>query len=227
MTRLLYDLAAADESLRFSPYCWRAKLALAHKNLEYETVPWHLTDKAAIAFSGGDKVPVLVDGDKVIADSQDIAEYLDETYANEPPLFGEAPARALTNFIRAWTDRVLIPALAPILVPDIFPRLAEQDKAYFRSSREARLGCTIEELATRRPSAITTFHATLAPLLATLNAQKFIAGEAPNYADHIVFGALQWGRLMSSTPLLEPASPLNTWMTAVLGTYGLDFKPCG
>lgn len=220
MTRLLYDLAAADESIRFSPYCWRTKLALAHKNLEYETRPWHFTDKDAIAFSGGDKVPVLVDGDRVVTDSQNIAEYLDETYPNEPPLYGDEPARALTNFIRAWADRVLQPALVPILIPDIFPQLAAQDKPYFRTTREARLGCTIEELAKRRPDAITTFQSVLAPLYATLKEQKFIAGEAPGYADHIVFGALQWGRLMSSTPLVE--APLAVWMRAVLDTYGLQ-----
>ncbi len=219
MTRLLYELAAADETLRFSPFCWRIKLALAHKNLEYETIPWHFTDKAAIAFSGGDKVPVLVDGDHVVSDSQNIAAYLDETYPNEPPLYGDEPVRALTNFIRNWSERVLQAALVPILIPDIFPQLAERDKAYFRQTREARLGCTIEELATRRPAAIATYQATLAPLLATLRDQKFIAGEAPGYADHIVFGALQWARLMSSTPLVE--GPLAVWMQAVLDTYGL------
>ena len=28
----LYDLAAKDETIRFSPNCWRVRLALAHKN---------------------------------------------------------------------------------------------------------------------------------------------------------------------------------------------------
>ncbi len=222
MTRLLYDLAAADESVRFSPYCWRTKLALAHKNLEYETIPWHFSDKDAIAFSGQGKVPVLVDGDNVISDSQKIAEYLEETYPNEPPLYGDPPAHALTNFISSWTDRVLLPALSPILVPDIFVRLAEQDKPYIRSSREARMGCTIEEMAERRPASIAAFQAVLAPLLATLTVQPFIAGEAPTYADHIVFGALQFARLMSSTPLLDATPQLTAWMQAVLDTYGLE-----
>lgn len=222
MRRLLYDLAADDETVRFSPYCWRTKLALAHKNLDYETVPWRFTDKEVIAFSGQDKVPVLVDGDQVITDSQMIAEYLDETYTNEPPLYGDEPARALTNFVRSWTDRVLHPVLVQILVPDIFARLAERDKQYFRATREARLGCTIEELAERRPGAIAAFQTALAPLLATLGTQLFVSGEAPGYADHIVFGALQWARLMSSTPLFDAGSPLGQWMQAVLETYGLQ-----
>jgi hypothetical protein len=36
----LYDLAGDDPSLRFSPYCWRTRLALAHKGLQVETIPW-------------------------------------------------------------------------------------------------------------------------------------------------------------------------------------------
>jgi glutathione S-transferase len=221
MTRLLYDLAGADISLRFSPYCWRTKLALAHKNLNYETIPWRFTDKEAIAFAGTDKVPVLVDDGKAVSDSETIAEYLEETYHNEPPLFGEAPSRALTYFVKSWTDTRLQPAIAQIILPDIFTRLAEQDKAYFRATREARLRCTLETLAARRAGAEEDFQGVLQPLLATLKTQTFIAGEAPAYADHIVFGALQWARLMSSTPLFAADGAIAGWMQAVLDTYGL------
>lgn len=224
MTRVLYDLAGADPDLRFSPHCWRVKLALAHKNLGYETVPWHFTDKEAIAFSGQDKVPVLVDDEQVIYDSQDIADYLDEAYAHEPPLYGEAPARALTIFIQSWADKILQPALLQILAPDIHAKLAPRDQDYFRTSREARLGTTLEALAARRESAITAFEATLPPLLALLRVQPFIAGDAPAYADHIVFGALQWARLMSSTPLFAVDGPVLRWMEAVLNTYGLELE---
>ncbi len=65
----LYDLAGADPTRRFSPYCWRIRLALLHKGLPFETIPWRFTDKPVIAFAGSDKVPVLVDGDKILHDS--------------------------------------------------------------------------------------------------------------------------------------------------------------
>ena len=48
----LYDLAGAEPERRFSPYCWRIKLALMHKGLPFDTIPWRFTDKEAIAFSG-------------------------------------------------------------------------------------------------------------------------------------------------------------------------------
>ena len=221
MKRILYDLAAADENFRFSPYCWRTKLALAHKNLSFETVPWRFTEKEAIAFSGQGKVPVLVDGKTVIADSQAIAEYLETAYPNEASLFGDSPARALTQFIKAWTEDVLHPAIAKIVLPDIFARLDPKDQPYFRETREKFFGMKIEEIATGREAYLAAFKSALAPLRSTLKVQNFISGTAPAYADHIVFGALQWGRLTSATPLLEAEDPIIHWMDAVLGTYGL------
>ena len=61
MTIQLYDLAGEDPSVRFSPYCWRTRLALAHKGLDVETIPWRFTDKEMIAFSDQELVPVIIE----------------------------------------------------------------------------------------------------------------------------------------------------------------------
>ena len=90
----LYDLAGTDPKLRFSPYCWRAKFALAHKGLPVETIPWRFSEKNIIAFSGSERVPVLLDGDKTIPDSWAIACYLENAYPDRPSLFGGAAGRA-------------------------------------------------------------------------------------------------------------------------------------
>ena len=84
----LYDLAGAEPERRFSPYCWRTKLALMHKGLPFDTIPWRFTDKDVIAFSGQGRVPVLVDGDRVVFDSWTIANYLEDAYPDRPSLFG-------------------------------------------------------------------------------------------------------------------------------------------
>ena len=55
-------------------------MALAHKGLAVETVPWRFTEKAVLAFSGQGRVPVIRDGDAVVSDSWSIAEYLEATY---------------------------------------------------------------------------------------------------------------------------------------------------
>jgi glutathione S-transferase len=44
MTITLYDLAGAEADRRFTPLCWRARMALAHKGLAVETVPWRFTE---------------------------------------------------------------------------------------------------------------------------------------------------------------------------------------
>jgi hypothetical protein len=69
MAIVMHDLAGADPALRFSPYCWRTRMALAHKRLAVETIPWRFTDNAALAFSGQGRVPVIRDGDLVVSDS--------------------------------------------------------------------------------------------------------------------------------------------------------------
>ena len=78
MSIVLYDLAGEDPDVRFSPYCWRTRFALAHKALPVDTEPWRFTDRDAIAFSGQGKVPVIRDGGTVVFDSWTIAEYLED-----------------------------------------------------------------------------------------------------------------------------------------------------
>jgi len=131
----LYDLAAAEDDRRFSPYCWRAKMALKHKGLEFETVAWRFTDKDVIAFIGQGLVPVLVDGDHTVHDSCRIALYLDEAYPQRPGLFGSEEARALCEFFANWAVRSVHPALFKVIILDIFKQIAEKDRAYFRESR--------------------------------------------------------------------------------------------
>jgi len=221
MARKLFDLAGADEKFRFSPYCWRIRLALAHKALRYDTVPWRFTEKDVIAFSGQTKVPVLVDGKEVIADSYAIAEYLEARYPNGPSLFGGTTTTALTRFIKQWAEDTLHPTIVKLVLPSIFVQLHPKDQAYFRQSREAYLGMTIEALAARREEFVPAFKAALIPLRTTLRAQPFLAGDGPMFADHIVFGALQWARLASAVPLLELDDPIWAWMESLIDAYAI------
>ena len=92
----LYDLAGAESERRFSPYCWRIKLALMHKGLPFDTIPWRFIEEKAIAFSGQGRVPVLIDGDQVVLDSWTIANYLEDRHPDRPSLFrGVAAAQLL------------------------------------------------------------------------------------------------------------------------------------
>jgi glutathione S-transferase len=212
----LYDLAGAERERRFSPYCWRTKLALMHKGLSFDTIPWRFTDTDAIAFSGQGRVPVLLDGDRVVFDSWTIATYLEDAYADRPSLFRGAGGRAITRFVNAWTDSVLVGRILRLVVIDIFVHLHEKDRAYFRQTREKRLGATLEAISANRETDVLTFRKTLEPVRAVLTAQPYFGGEAPAYADYAVFGCFQWARCISPFPLLLKDDPVWAWRDRLL-----------
>jgi glutathione S-transferase len=133
-----------------SPYAWRAQLALEHKALPYEL--------KVLSFSAGDtrkpeflalnprhRVPVLVDGEFVLYESNAIVEYLDEAYPGRgAPLFpGDAKARAIVrrlileidNYSDKATDQLLDQAFA--VKPD------ERDAKKIAEGRQS----VIDELA--------------------------------------------------------------------------------
>ena len=84
---------------------YRVRIALALKGLEYDYLAVHLANnehlaKDFVAMAPSQLVPLLKDGDAVLAQSLAIIEYLDETHPNPPLLPGNALARAR---IRALT----------------------------------------------------------------------------------------------------------------------------
>jgi glutathione S-transferase len=216
--RILYDLAAADPDRRFSPYCWRTKMALAHKGLPAETIPWRFTEKDVIAPSGQALVPVLVDNGRWIADSWAIANYLEDTYPQAPSLFGGAAGRSLTRYYSAAAD-ALAPPIARMLVLDIFERIHDKDRAYFRESREKRFGMTLEAAAADREQRLPAFRESLVPLRAALKTQAFFGGDSPLYADYAFFGPFQWARCISPFRILDAADPLDAWLRRLLERF--------
>src|ERR1700724_2625584 len=95
MALKLFELVGTDVARPFSPFCWRTRMALAHKGLSAQTIPWCFTDKDAIAPHNSEKVPVLIDGETSVADSWTIANYLEDSYPDRPSLFGGEGGRAL------------------------------------------------------------------------------------------------------------------------------------
>ena len=79
-------------TIPYSTNVERVGLALAHKGLEVERVPVDPADRSPVrAVSGQDLVPVLVDGDTVLADSSRILHHLEARHP-DPPLFPADPA---------------------------------------------------------------------------------------------------------------------------------------
>jgi len=133
-----------------SPYAWRVQLALEHKALPY--------DLKVLSFSAGDtrkpeflalnprhRVPVLVDGDFVLYESNAIVEYLDEAYpAAGARLFpGDARTRALIRRLILEADNYFDKAIDPVIDEAFYRKPEERSAEKLAAGREA----VIEEYA--------------------------------------------------------------------------------
>jgi glutathione S-transferase len=94
---VLYDAARC-------PYCARARIVLAEKGVEYETVELDLDDRPSWIYekNATGRVPVLEEGDWLLPESAVIMEYLEERYPAPALLAVDAAERALA---RLWIFR--------------------------------------------------------------------------------------------------------------------------
>jgi len=220
MSRKLFELVGTDATRPFSPFCWRTRMALAHKELDTASIPWRFSEKGAIAPHNSEKVPVLIDGETSVADSWAIANYLEDTYQDRPSLFGGEGGRALGRMLNWWGDVVVIGGMFPLIVGDIPGHLAPEDAAYFRKTREARFGKSLEEVVANRDKDVAGFRKSLDPMRLTLKTQAYLGGAAPNYADYIVFGPFQWARVVSEFKLLKEDDLVYAWRERMLDAFG-------
>ena len=218
MDIVLHELCAGDKARRFSPHCWKVRMALAHKGLAYETRPTPFTGIKEIGGGFSHTVPVIDDGSKLVRDSFDIALYLEDAYPDRPSLFGGEGGRATARFVESWALAAVHPPLLALIVKDIHDRLAAPDQAYFRASREKRLGLRLEEIQAGE-GRLDAFRATLAPLRLMLGKQPFVGGEAPLFADYVAFGPLQWARVISPFAVLADDDPVAEWFGRCLDLY--------
>lgn len=214
----LYELGGVD-GRRYSSFSWRTRMALAHKGIAFESCPVRISDKAAIAFSGQGKVPILQDGDTVVADSWKIAEYLEQKYP-EAPLFGGPIGMGTARLINAWADRQLLGMLAAANAGDIVEVVDAGDAAHLTAGFEKGFGKPVAELKAGQDASLKRFRQALDPLRATLRGQPFICGAAPAYADYIVFSLLQWARVTSPVPALEEGDAVGAWFERLLDAHG-------
>ena len=218
MDRRLFDLSTAD-GCSISPNVWRTKFVLARKGLSYRTEQVGFTDIGAIGLGIFATLPVLQDGNEWIGDSWAIADYLDRTYP-ESPSFGTAAERAGVSFFDRWMASEVTAPLFRICAFDILNRLRDSDRAYFRSSREKRLGQSLEATHEQRDADLPILRQRLQPLRLVLRDQSFVGETEPGYADFIAAGALIWGGSVATLPLLADDDALLPWPRRCLDLYG-------
>ncbi|PDT40413.1 MULTISPECIES: glutathione S-transferase family protein [Sinorhizobium] len=219
MTRTLYALCGTDRTRPFSPHVWKTKLSLAHKGLGFDVAPVGFTEIPKLEQGATKIVPLLRDGDNLVSDSFEIALYLEETYPDHPALFGCEGGKAAARFVEGWSQMTLHPAIGRIAIMNIHDSLDPVDQAYFRQSREQRFGKSLEATAEAGEADLETFSVKLEPLRHMLKFQPFIGGDGPLFADYIVFGALQWARIVSPHRLLAEGDVVSDWFERCLDLH--------
>lgn len=217
----LYELVL-ENGCSASPFVWRIRYALAHKSLQFESVPIGFTDIPQ-AFGGRFKtVPVIEHGGRMLAESWDIAEYIDRTFPANPALFSGAAEHAMIQLMDTWFSAEVLRKMFGIYALDVHNAARPQDRGYFRLSREARLkGTTLETFTANRESRLAALRESLMPLRGQLSRVPFLGGAAPNYADYIALGAFHWVASVSTLPLLaRDDNALRAWLDRCFDLYG-------
>jgi glutathione S-transferase len=222
MSITLYELAAADPAIRFSPYVWRTRFCLLHKGLAFKGVPWRFTDKDALTPTGQGRVPAIIDhthGNRWVHDSWQIARYLDETYPDRPTIMATAAARAHGRLTAVWAETVVHSAALPLLLGNLFAHLDAKDKPYFRQSREHRFGRTLEQLAVEPMAGIAALTNALMPAELALAEAPFLSGAKPGFADYALAGSLIWVWITAPVAPLEANSAVSRWFETMLDLF--------
>jgi glutathione S-transferase len=216
----LYELALQD-GRSASPFVWRIRYALAHKGIPFETKYLGFIEIPGI-FGGKFKtVPILEHGDTALAESWDIAGYLDRAFPNQPLLFNTPAELALVKFFDAWFMNEVMRKMFRVYIKDVHDAARPQDRPYFRESREKSLkGKMLEVFTADRTSYLPAIRTSLAPLRAHLQKFPFLGGATPNFADYIALGGFYWAAAVGTVPMLERDDSLRDWLDRGFNLYG-------
>ncbi|KAH7408725.1 hypothetical protein DE146DRAFT_606415 [Phaeosphaeria sp. MPI-PUGE-AT-0046c] len=147
---VLYDLACT-KNICFSPAVWCIRLILNYKRIPYKTVFLEfpdieptLKDLGVETSSGKYTVPTIhhVPTGTYLMDSVPIAMFLEKTYPEPPLQLRSELGRQIEEKGRA----VIGPVFRISIVPREINILSPRSQEYFRGTREAVLGCKLEDL---------------------------------------------------------------------------------
>jgi len=203
---LLYDLTD-------SPFCAKVRICLQVKGIAYRRVTLTVGKLRELKqLNPLGKVPVLVDGTQVVADSSAIARHLDAIQRDPSLVPGDPAARAYASLIEDWADESLY------FVVGAFKWLnaANRPTALRRTIAELGGGIAsplVARLAARQivgryrawrytPAALPHFEERMRESLGWLaelvGGRTFLLGRSLTIADVAVYAQLAWMRTLAA-----------------------------
>ena len=187
-----------------SQYSEKVRLILDYKGLPYrkiEVTPG-IGQVELFRLTGQKQVPVLKDGDRYLADSTEIAKYLDRSYPDRPIIPTDPQERGLCLLIEEWADesigiksrKALFGAISqdqnfrksllPTTTPDLLKNLVEVIPSDLLRVLGFGVGYSPEVLK----SAMTDLKQDLEALSLLLSNRPYLVGDRPTLADLAVAG---------------------------------------
>ncbi|MDJ0798118.1 MAG: glutathione S-transferase family protein [Calothrix sp. MO_167.B12] len=187
-----------------SQYSEKVRLILDYKGLEYrkhEVTPG-IGQVELFRMTGQRQVPVLKDGSKFIADSTEIAKYLETQYPEQPLIPTEPKQRGLCLMMEEWADesigikgrKALFSAvsqdqsfrksLLPTTTPDLLKNLVGEVPGDFLKILGVGVGYSPDVVA----SAMRDLQQDLEALCLILADSPYLLGDEPSLADFAVAG---------------------------------------
>jgi len=218
---------------RQSPFCHKVRLVLAAKGLSYDVVEVTpaVGQVALFRLSGQRQVPVLVDGETIVADSTAIALHLEQHHPQPALLPADPQHRAQVLLLEDWADTALAaavrgallqaaaadPELRSAVLPEATPAALKQLVAAVPSglgSWAESLGTTLMGSGERQQ-----LQRNLEQLQTLLTGRSHLVTDSLNLADLAVAAQLALLRRpkalpgLGDHPLLEP---LFSWCDQIL-----------
>ena len=193
---------------RHSAFCLKVRMVLQAKGLSYRTVEVTpgIGQVAVFRLSGQRQVPVLVDGDTVLADSSAISRHLEQLGADPTLLPTDPKQAAQVHLIEDWADTTLAAAgraslvQAAALDPELRVALLPDD---LPDPRRSVMGAIpggwvngVSELVNQGERA--ALLASLEQLAASVEDSPFLVGDAMTLADLAVAAQLSLLRFPQS-----------------------------
>lgn len=211
------------------PYCCKVKAVLDYKKIPYEKIEVNpMTHEELAGVSGAmeyDKVPVLVDGEKVVFESNDIIRYLDQKYPKNQIVAPDAKGRSVQDQWIKFVDDELV----QILPGNIYRSLMEsldsfkyitkvgkfpRWKRYYLALGGA-VAMTIVAKKGMKKRGITDPRKALSDTLQKwsqgLAGKKFMGGDRPDISDLVCAGTLTAVHEMKVWDFIAEQKPVADW----------------
>ena len=204
------------------PFCCKVRAVLDYKKLPYEKVEVHPLNKKEIAFAKPyQKVPILMDGNQQVIESNDIIQYLDDRYPDKLVFAETEEERQKQRVWLKFADEELV----IILPPNIYRSLGESYDSFKYISKMAKFSFIQRQLIRVAGSAVMLMVAkkkmkergikdpraklkeVLQKLETGLNGKDFLGGKKPDVSDLVCYGVLNSVRELKVWEFIQKENP--------------------